>query len=334
MFVYTGSMPSPPRKSELKVGQSSAFLTYNKLNNQPIGRSVEVTRFDVSTSTIVLSPILRAELQAGYHENDDSGVNNGEEQEPGGPTSHIARSEEHLADRQPYPWAGASCRNECEIGYREHLGTPGNYVPLPGDLEGGKPHFSDQYSHEGAAIGTSIPSHFLAGGMIGSVMHCPPPVLPPAVQMYQSLSTVDGLSAGIAAGIPSVHLPQGLNLTSTFPFYPFGLHVAASPQLGSFSGWHPAMQNPMLDRKLGQAERREAALNKFRLKRKDRCFEKKIRYVSRKKLAEQRPRIKGQFVRRENDTDISVADDYDEDDDQGICDLGDGSSPESVAEDA
>eukprot|EP00268_Persea_americana_P018572 TRINITY_DN1931_c0_g1_i4.p3 TRINITY_DN1931_c0_g1~~TRINITY_DN1931_c0_g1_i4.p3 ORF type:complete len:415 (+),score=81.33 TRINITY_DN1931_c0_g1_i4:5143-6387(+) len=44
--------------------------------------------------------------------------------------------------------------------------------------------------------------------------------------------------------------------------------------------------------------RREAALTKFRLKRKDRCFEKKVRYHSRKKLAEQRPRSKGQFVRQ------------------------------------
>ncbi|KAK8686484.1 hypothetical protein V6N13_125509 [Hibiscus sabdariffa] len=43
---------------------------------------------------------------------------------------------------------------------------------------------------------------------------------------------------------------------------------------------------------------REAALMKFRLKRKDRCYEKKVRYESRKKLAEQRPRVKGQFVRR------------------------------------
>ncbi|XP_030544666.1 two-component response regulator-like PRR37 [Rhodamnia argentea] len=43
---------------------------------------------------------------------------------------------------------------------------------------------------------------------------------------------------------------------------------------------------------------REAALNKFRQKRKERCFEKKVRYHSRKKLAEQRPRIRGQFVRQ------------------------------------
>ncbi|KAI4383167.1 hypothetical protein MLD38_009039 [Melastoma candidum] len=43
---------------------------------------------------------------------------------------------------------------------------------------------------------------------------------------------------------------------------------------------------------------REAALAKFRMKRKDRCYEKKVRYESRKKLAEQRPRVKGQFVKQ------------------------------------
>ncbi|KAH7300644.1 hypothetical protein KP509_24G072900 [Ceratopteris richardii] len=43
---------------------------------------------------------------------------------------------------------------------------------------------------------------------------------------------------------------------------------------------------------------REAAILKFHQKRKLRCFEKKVRYQSRKKLAEQRPRVKGQFVKR------------------------------------
>ncbi|KAL6145882.1 hypothetical protein ACLB2K_056566 [Fragaria x ananassa] len=44
--------------------------------------------------------------------------------------------------------------------------------------------------------------------------------------------------------------------------------------------------------------RREAALTKFRQKRNERCFRKKVRYQSRKKLAEQRPRVRGQFVRQ------------------------------------
>ncbi|KAI4328984.1 hypothetical protein L6164_021294 [Bauhinia variegata] len=53
---------------------------------------------------------------------------------------------------------------------------------------------------------------------------------------------------------------------------------------------------------------REAALTKFRLKRKDRCFEKKVRYQSRKRLAEQRPRVKGQFVRQvHNDNAVANA---------------------------
>lgn len=43
---------------------------------------------------------------------------------------------------------------------------------------------------------------------------------------------------------------------------------------------------------------REAALSKFRQKRKERCFEKRVRYESRRKLAEQRPRVRGQFVRQ------------------------------------
>ncbi|CAM8898305.1 unnamed protein product [Rhodiola kirilowii] len=54
----------------------------------------------------------------------------------------------------------------------------------------------------------------------------------------------------------------------------------------------------MQDENTNRSLQREAALTKFRQKRKDRCFEKKVRYESRKKLAEQRPRVKGQFVRQ------------------------------------
>ncbi|CAN1135426.1 Two-component response regulator-like APRR7 [Linum perenne] len=52
---------------------------------------------------------------------------------------------------------------------------------------------------------------------------------------------------------------------------------------------------------------REAALAKFRQKRKDRCFRKKVRYQSRKKLAEARPRFRGQFVRKEGNESNSRA---------------------------
>ncbi|CAL0299573.1 unnamed protein product [Lupinus luteus] len=54
---------------------------------------------------------------------------------------------------------------------------------------------------------------------------------------------------------------------------------------------------------------REAALTKFREKRKERCFHKKVRYQSRKKLAEQRPRFRGQFVRQSSTGSASEATD-------------------------
>merc|ERR1740138_275792 len=46
-----------------------------------------------------------------------------------------------------------------------------------------------------------------------------------------------------------------------------------------------------------RAERRAAAYEKFRQKKKSLNFGKKIRYASRKQLAEARPRVKGQFVK-------------------------------------
>lgn len=45
------------------------------------------------------------------------------------------------------------------------------------------------------------------------------------------------------------------------------------------------------------AERRAEAIRRFMQKRKERNFKKKVRYASRKRLAESRPRVRGQFVR-------------------------------------
>ncbi|GJM97808.1 hypothetical protein PR202_ga14763 [Eleusine coracana subsp. coracana] len=56
-------------------------------------------------------------------------------------------------------------------------------------------------------------------------------------------------------------------------------------------------------------EGREARLMRYREKRKNRRFEKTIRYASRKAYAETRPRIKGRFAKRtDNDADDAEAD--------------------------
>ncbi|XP_047332890.1 two-component response regulator-like APRR1 [Impatiens glandulifera] len=69
-----------------------------------------------------------------------------------------------------------------------------------------------------------------------------------------------------------------------------------APGVSSFPCWN-IPYNDEEEEKL-KVDRRKAALIKFRQKRKERCFDKKIRYVNRKQLAERRPRIRGQFVRK------------------------------------
>ena len=55
-------------------------------------------------------------------------------------------------------------------------------------------------------------------------------------------------------------------------------------------------------------ESREARLMRYREKRKNRRFEKTIRYASRKAYAETRPRIKGRFAKRaDHDADDEAA---------------------------
>jgi pseudo-response regulator 5 len=68
---------------------------------------------------------------------------------------------------------------------------------------------------------------------------------------------------------------------------------------GSSNAFNGVLENPNFEGS-HHLSQREVALNKFRLKRKERCFEKKVRYQSRKLLAEQRPRVKGQFVRQDH----------------------------------
>lgn len=81
-----------------------------------------------------------------------------------------------------------------------------------------------------------------------------------------------------------------------------GLHYGSASGSTSNADQQAETKNedgfPFPNRKSQRSLQREAALTKFRMKRKDRCFDKKVRYESRKKLAEQRPRVKGQFVRQ------------------------------------
>lgn len=100
------------------------------------------------------------------------------------------------------------------------------------------------------------------------------------------------------------HCPSHVPGMAPFTYYPLGVCLpqgqSAANQVTSFGNTSSS------EAKLSKVDRREAALIKFRQKRKERCFDKKIRYVNRKKLAERRPRVRGQFVRKVNGVTVDL----------------------------
>lgn len=79
-------------------------------------------------------------------------------------------------------------------------------------------------------------------------------------------------------------MPDGNMLTDVSDPYPKSI----GSMVDQFS--HPTVQISSADR--------EARVLRYREKRKNRKFEKTIRYASRKAYAETRPRIKGRFAKR------------------------------------
>jgi pseudo-response regulator 1 len=109
---------------------------------------------------------------------------------------------------------------------------------------------------------------------------------------------------------------HGMPMMPSFQFNPAGMSMQSS-HLPAQNVWSSVPSTPMPEGTCSHSERRARALAKFRQKRKERCFDKKVRYVNRKKLAETRPRVRGQFVRQVSYADIISTgdDDISEDED-------------------
>jgi hypothetical protein len=59
----------------------------------------------------------------------------------------------------------------------------------------------------------------------------------------------------------------------------------------------PMLINGQLQRPVDPLVEREAKVMRYKEKRKRRCYDKQIRYASRKAYAEMRPRVKGRFAK-------------------------------------
>jgi pseudo-response regulator 1 len=115
----------------------------------------------------------------------------------------------------------------------------------------------------------------------------------------------------------------------SFQFNPAGMSMQSS-HLPTQNVWSSVPSMPMPEETCSRSEKRAQALAKFRQKRKELCFDKKVRYVNRKKLAETRPRVRGQFVSQASNMDIiSIGDDdISEDEDPSSREVEIISSPE------
>lgn len=131
-------------------------------------------------------------------------------------------------------------------------------------------------------------------------------MMPSSAQMYQK--NVHDLQnhAGTSMIAHYNHVPQGGPHTTgmmSYPYYPMNMCLQPG-QIPSGQSW-PSFGSSS-EAKLSKVDRREAALIKFRQKKKERCFDKKIRYVNRKQLAERRPRVRGQFVSKMNGVNVDL----------------------------
>lgn len=272
----------------MKIGESSAFFTY------------------VKSST-------------------SKGVNHGSSSVPDITAQHVSFAENHILNGE----AGSSIQRESEKT-QETLENPSppdeqpssnsareSFImdrsctpPISFDIS--QQRNSKEFSQEHMHLGNDSPND-----VTGCYSHTPYPYYMSGVMNQVPMSSASMYPKNLpdinnhanSAIIPQYnHVPQcppHIPGMASYPYYPFGICLQPG-QMPSPHPW-PSFGNTTFNEvKLSKVDRREAALLKFRQKRKERCFDKKIRYVNRKKLAERRPRLRGQFVRKVNGVNVDL----------------------------
>ncbi|CAJ1944121.1 unnamed protein product [Sphenostylis stenocarpa] len=295
----TGHFSSGPKKSELKIGESSAFFTYVKATALK-SNTEESAHVDTTTTTTEVR--VEDENQACREQEGDDlkAYENGEIFENHSPDdlpSSNSIPDSFSIERSCTP--PASMEVSQQKHYREEH-SQGVVHPRKGS------HGSEPAQH-------AYP--YYISGVVNHVM------MPSSAQMYQKNIQDLRNHSGSSMIAQYNHLPQcpphASGMTS-FPYYPMSICLQPG-QISTTHSWPSLGGSSSCEVKLSTVDRREAALMKFRQKRKERCFDKKIRYVNRKRLAERRPRVRGQFVRKLNGVNMDLngqpaSTDYEEED--------------------
>ncbi|KAK3169107.1 hypothetical protein Dsin_000099 [Dipteronia sinensis] len=296
----TGQFSFGPKKSELKIGESSAFFTYVK-SSMPKNISQGIINVDGNAAQNVRMEekcqpcIQQIASDTQVHENGEAW--------------------ENYSQGDDFP-SSSSVPDSLSM---EKSSTPPVSVEFPQQRSFKDEKFSQahvpprnetQNDLSGLTAQTSYP--YYMSGAVNQVM------MPSSAQLYQN--NLHELQNHATSAMLSQynHLPH-VNGVASFPYYPVSMCI----QHGQMptNSWPTIGSSSSTEVKLNKVDRREAALIKFRQKRKERCFDKKIRYVNRKRLAERRPRVRGQFVRKVSGVNVDLngkpaSGDYDEDEDE------------------
>ncbi|KAL2340742.1 hypothetical protein Fmac_008682 [Flemingia macrophylla] len=317
----TAHFSSGPKKSELRIGESSAFFTYVKA-------SILKSNFEGVVNVENGATHVRMEV------------------------THQAHAQQGVSDFQMHE-NGETCESQSQDDLPSSNSMPDSFsiersCTPPASMEvSQQKHYKEENLHQGVMLprnGTHCSELDVSGmssqhgypyyisGVVNHVM------MPSSTQMYQK--NIQDLQNHPSTAMLAQynHLPQGgshgTGMTS-FPYYPMSICLQPG-QVPTPHSWPSFGSSSSSDAKLSKVDRREAALMKFRQKRKERCFDKKIRYVNRKRLAERRPRVRGQFVRKMNGANVDLNGqpaliEYDEEDDEDEDDQGArDSSPEDA----
>ncbi|KAH9618862.1 hypothetical protein KSS87_006252 [Heliosperma pusillum] len=297
----TGQFACFSKRSELKIGESSAFFTYVKSNTAKNSGQSTADVNAKSTSkknrpAIVVVDIEDDTPQPSSAENKTETryehAQNGNLRYANG---DILENNSRGEDFPSYTSVPTSTSMEPDRSNDEGSSQiPINGAPIDVSRLGGHGHFP-----------------YYMSGMMNHMM------MPPA-HLYPN----EHQGHGAPSMIPHYNHPHCTSHVpgmAPFTYYPMGMGMQQG-QLPSYGN------SPSGEANSSKVDRREAALMKFRQKRKERCFDKKIRYVNRKKLAERRPRVRGQFVRKGNGVTFDLnghpspadLDDEDEDEDGPI----------------
>ncbi|RDX80134.1 Two-component response regulator-like APRR1, partial [Mucuna pruriens] len=282
-----------PKKSELRIGESSAFFTYVKATTQR-------SNFEESSHVRVDDMNQACAQQGGNdlktHENGEMFENHSQDELP----SSNSIPDSSSIERSCTPPASMEVSQQKHYNKEEH---PQGVV-----------HRSEL---EPSGLPTQHAYPYYISGVVNHVM------MPSSAQLYQKnihdLQSHAGSSMIAQYNHPPQCPPHATGMAS-FPYYPMSICLQPG-QISTTHSWPSLGNSSPCEVKLSKVDRREAALMKFRQKRKERCFDKKIRYVNRKRLAERRPRVRGQFVRKLNGVNVDLngqpaSTDYDEDDDE------------------